>query len=189
MNLPIRISILTAVACWCLLGLACAPKKDLTTLSSDDIPKWYTHPPADADHLYGEYTAASQDMQLSVDKASTGATNEIAKQIEIKVQGLQKKFEEEVGSGDSSQLLQQFTQATRTVVSQTLSGVRVREQKSIQGSNGVWRTYLLAEYSVADANKAILESVKAKEQLLTRVRSTKTFQELDDEVGKYQSSK
>ena len=42
---------------------------------------------------------------------------EVARQVEVKLQGIQKKFDEEVGAGENSTLLQQFTQATKTVVS------------------------------------------------------------------------
>jgi len=178
-----------AVVIVCLSVIwSCSNHKDLTQTATGDIPTWYDNPPSDNDHLYGVYTASSQDMQLSIDKASVGADQEIAKQLEVKVQGLQKKFEEEIGGGDSSELLQQFTQATRTVVDQNLMGVSIKERKTIQ-SGDTWRSYVLAEYPIGEANKALLEKLKSQTNLLTQIRSTQTFQELDSAVAKYDSTK
>ena len=88
----------------------------------DNIPDWYLNPPNDPNYLFGKYFAQSKSMQLALDNATVGARNEIGNQVEIKMQGLQKKFDEEVGVGENSTLLQQFTQATKAVMSTALSG-------------------------------------------------------------------
>lgn len=171
-----------------LIAVGCAGNKELTRASSSDIPAWYLTPPSDVNYLYGANTSASQDLQLSVDKATLGANQKLAQQLEVKIQGLQKSFMEEIGAADDSQLLQQFTQVSRAVVSQTLIGARVKEKKTVREGN-VWRTYVLAELPVGVANKAFLDRLKAQDALLTRVRATETFKELDAEVSKLESSR
>ena len=94
--------------------------KSLQSTSECDIPEWYTNIPQDTHYLLSAKTATSQDMQLSLDKATTDGRAEIGRQVDLRIQGLQKKFDEETGVGSDAQLLQQFTQANKTVVSTSL---------------------------------------------------------------------
>ncbi|MGD0038056.1 MAG: hypothetical protein ABSC53_12290, partial [Bacteroidota bacterium] len=129
-----------------------------------------------------------QDLQLALDKAATDARAEIARQVEIKVEGLQKRFQEETGTNTDAQLLEQFTQANKTVVSTGLSGTQITKQKQLQDGS-LWRAYVLVEYPVGAANQALLQQIKKNEQLYTRYRATQTFKELDDEVKKLDDAK
>ena len=158
--------------------------KSLQSASECDVPEWYMNVPQDANYLLSAKTATSQDMQLSLDKATTDARTEIGRQTDLKVQGLQKKFDEETGVGNDAQLLQQFTQANKTVVSTSLSGSRIRSQKMCKDGN-IWRSYVLVEYPVGAASEALMQQLKTNEQMYTRFRSSQTFKELDDEVQKY----
>lgn len=166
----------------------CANKTTLQTAKPCDIPEWYTQIPKDPDYLFGVATAASQDMQLAADKAATSARAEIGRQAEVRVQSLQKRFDEEVGLAEDSQLLQHFEAVTKTVVSTSLSGSRLREQTPCR-DGAVWRTYVLMEYPIGAANQALLEQLRQNSLMYTRFRSSQAFQELEDEVGKFEESK
>ena len=158
------------------------------TPPATDVPDWFTNPPSDPNFLFSPRTAASQDLQLAIDKASTDARVDIGRQLEVRVQGLQKKFEEEVGKGNDSQLLAQFTQASKTVVSTTLNGSRVKSQKTLPEGNG-YRAYVLMQYPVGAAADAFLQSMKKDDKTYTRFRATETFKELDDEAQKFEEFK
>lgn len=160
----------------------------MQSTSAGNIPKWYKQPPQDPNHLRAAYTATSQDMQLAVDKAVTGARTEIGRQVEVKIQGLQKKFEEEVGGGANAELLQQFTSTSKTIVSTVLSGSRVEKQEQFQDGQ-MWRAYVLVQYPLGAANEALMQSIKSNEALYTRFRSSQAFKDLDDEVKKYEDFK
>jgi hypothetical protein len=179
-------AILCAIVAVSLLG--CGGAKSLQSASECDVPEWYSQVPADANYLLSARSATSQDMQLALDKATTDARTEIGRQTDLKVQGLQKKFDEEVGVGNDAQLLQQFTQANKTVVSTSLSGTRMRSHKLCKDGD-IWRSYVLVEYPVGAANQALMEQLKKNEQMYTRFRSSQTFKELDDEVQKYETWK
>ena len=169
------------------LGIAlvgCGGAKSLQSASECDVPEWYTNIPQDPNYLFSSKSATSQDMQVALEKATTDGRAEIGRQTEVRVQGLQKKFDEEVGVGNDAQLLQQFTQANKTVVSTSLSGTRVRSQKMCKDGN-IWRSYVLVEYPIGAANQALMDQLKKNEQLYTRFRASQTFKELDDEVQKY----
>lgn len=158
---------------------------NLSKTDSGEIPIWFLNPPNDpkGDTLFSAKTATSRDMQIAIDKATTDARTEISRQIEVNVQGLQKKFDEEVGLGEDSQLLSQFTQASKIVVSQSLIGSKVKDNIIIKDGN-TWRSYILVEYPLGVAKKLLLDKIKANEQLYTRFRASETFKELENEVEK-----
>jgi len=163
-------------------------KTDLTKTDEGDIPQWYLNPPKDASYLYAVNTASSQDMQMAVDKATTAARAEIVRQAELKVNDLQKQFSEEIGQAENSTYLTQFTQATKTVTSTTLTGSLVKEKKIFKDGN-TWRAYVLVEYPIGEANVALMNQIKKNNELYTRFRATQTFEELDKEVEKYEEWK
>jgi hypothetical protein len=178
------LSLTLLVALFAAVLIGCGGAKTLQTTSECDIPEWYTTVPQDPNYLFAAKTATSQDMQLAVDKATTDGRTEIGRQTDLKVQGLQKKFDEEVGMNADAQLMTQFTQANKTVVSTSLSGSRQKSQKLCKDGN-LWRAYVLVEYPVGAANEALLQQIKKNNEMYTRFRSSQTFKELDDEVQKY----
>ncbi|MEX2088722.1 MAG: hypothetical protein WEB62_03085, partial [Bacteroidota bacterium] len=110
------------------------------------------------------------------------------RQVEVKINGLQKRFTEETGTADNSQLLDMFTQAGKTIVSTALTGSRVAKQTTLKDGNN-WRAYVLVEYPIGAANQALMQQLKNNEQMYTRFRASQVYKELDDEVQKYEEWK
>ncbi len=152
-----------------------------------DMSDWETLP-NDPNFFYAMNTQVSQDLQLAINKATADARAEIARQVEVKVNGLQKRFMEETGAGNNAQLLAMFTEATKTVVSVALTGSRVAKQKTEKEGNG-WRAHVLVEYPIGAANQALQQQIKNREELYTRFRASQAYKELDEEVKKYEEWK
>jgi hypothetical protein len=180
------VSVLASLMFVALIG--CGGSKSMQSANAGDIPDWFTNIPQDPNFLYSANTQVSQDLQLAVDKAVTGARSEIGRQLEVKLEGLQKKFSEETGTGNDAQLLQMFTQAEKTVVSTTLNGSRVKYQKQARDGE-LWRAYVLVEYPIGAANTALMQQIKNNDQMYTRFRASESFKELQDEVDKYDKYK
>ncbi|MEW6686095.1 MAG: hypothetical protein AB1393_07820 [Candidatus Edwardsbacteria bacterium] len=180
------IILILAVLTTALIG--CGGPKTMQGTTPGEIPIWYENPPKDPNFLYAPNSQVSQDMQLAMDKATTDGRREIAAQQEVRVQALQKKFDEETGFGKDAELLQQFTQVTKTVVSTVLNGCRMINSKVVRDGE-MWRAYVLMEYPVGAANQAFVQQLKANEKLYTRFRSTQAFKELEEEVAKYEEFK
>jgi hypothetical protein len=147
----------------------------------ESAPKWFLSPPQDPNFLFATGTATSRDMQLARDKASDAARMDMAKAIETHFSGLSKRFQEEVGTTADAQYLDQFTQATKSVVSQVLTGVSI-DQSTMTAEGGIFRAYVLLKMSLAASDQSLLNKIKQQEQLYTRFRSTQVFDELQKEV-------
>ncbi len=156
--------------------------------STGDIPDWYPNAPQEALYARSANTAVSQDLQVAVDKATTGARAELGRVLETKVNSLQKRFEEETGTGEDAQLLQQFTQASKLVVSTTMNGSRMKDQRTVRDGQ-MWRAYVLMELPLGAANASLLEEIKKNKDLYTRFRASEAYKDLDSEVQKYEEWK
>ncbi len=183
-----KFHLLVAVIISAMYVVGCGGSQPLPQTDTGDVPEWYSNVPVDPNYLYSVNTSTSRDMQLAVDKALQAARTELGRQVEVKVNALQKRFQEETGIGDDAQLLDQFTQASKTVVSTSLSGSKEKQKKIVKDGNN-WRAYVLVEYPLGAAQEALREQIKKNEQLYTRFRASQTYKELDDEVQKYEQSK
>ena len=180
---------LFAAALMALFVIGCGGGSEpLQKTDTGDVPDWYSTPPSDPNYLHAVNTSTSKDMQTAVDKATQAARTEIGRQVEVKINALQKRFTEETGIGDDAQLLDQFTQASKTIVSTSLSGSKESKKKIVKDGNN-WRAYVLVEYPLGAAQEALKEQIKKNEQLYTKFRASQTYKELDDEVSKYEQSK
>lgn len=151
-------------------------------------PDWYLNPPQDEEHIYGAATASSQSLQISLDKAKQDARLSIAEELESNIMGLVKKFDEEVGGAEDSELLQQFTQVSKNVVDKTLVGSRISKSK-VEKEDGVYRAFVLMEIPLGDARAKLLDQLSSNKHLYTRFRASQSFQELKEEIDKLREFK
>jgi len=180
------------LACIFLAGCAAKPNTGITPPATpaaiDSAPKWFLTPPQDPNFLFATGTATSRDMQLARDKASDAARMDMSKSIETRFEGLSKRFQEEVGTAMEAQYLDQFTQASKAVVSQVLTGVSI-DQSTVANEGGVFRFYVLLKMPVGASSEALLNRIKQQEQLYTRFRSSEVFKELETETQKFEDWK
>jgi hypothetical protein len=178
-----------------LAAMSCASHKHKQTAGNApknvpkfDAPHWYTDPPKDNDHLFGVATATSRDLQTAIDKAKQDGRVEIARQLDLRVGGLSKRFVEETGLNEDAELLGMFTQVSKTVVSDSLNGTRLTKQQ-LDREGGTYRAYVEMEMPIGDANARFLERIRSHERLNTRVRASEAYEELDREVQAYEEWK
>ena len=172
-----------------ILLIGCGGSQETQNVSPNcKVPTWYNTVPQDPNYLFAPNTATSRDLQLAVDKAIQAGRTEIGRQQEVKINGLQKRFQEETGFGADAQLLDMFTQVGKTVVSTVLSGSHAKYQEQCQEGE-IWRAWVLVEYPTGAAAQAFRDQIKNNEQMFTRFRATETYKELEEEVKKYEDFK
>lgn len=182
----ILLIVIVLVGCGAKKQVGITPKATQETMEA--IPVWYLNPPADPNFIITTGSATSRDLQLARDKASDAARMEIAKAVETKFNGLSKRFQEEVGTGDDAQYLDMFTQATKAVVSTVLSGTTI-DKTEVKNEAGTFRVYVLMKMPIGASSQALLSKIKQQEQLYTRFRASEVGKELDEEVEKFEQWK
>jgi len=149
-------------------------------------PKWYPAPPRKEGWLTASASAESPDLHVGMSRARMRARTEIAQALEVRLQAMQKSFSEQVGGGADGRVLDQFTEVTRTVVSDVLNGSEVADSKVV-ATKGGYLVFALVQMPIGDANRAFVLRARSRDELWTRLQSSKAFQELDAEVRKLDS--
>ena len=189
------VSILLLTLALSMLIIGCAGPKQASTTTGPatdetikNIPEWALNIPQDPNFIFEVGTATSRDMQLARDKAGDAARMNIAKSLETHFQGLSKRFQEEVGTAENSQYLDQFTQATKAVVSTVLTGVYTEKTK-VLNEGGVFRSYVLLKLSIGASSQALMNKIKQQEEMYTRFRASETFKELEKQTEDFEKFK
>jgi hypothetical protein len=168
--------------------VACSSNRTVAEQTVRTIPKWYETVPNNDNFIYAATTNTSRDLQLAVNKSILDGRNQLAQLIEVQMSGVQKRFQEEVGLGEDSELLSQFTEAYKGVVDQTLSGSRPKEQE-VLAEGEIYRAYVLMEMPIGAANQALLAKLRENQNLYTRFRSTQAFEDMEKQVESYRKWK
>ena len=148
-----------------------------------EIPKWFKELPEDENAIYSTGTAATSDLQLSVDLAVLNAKTTLADRINGRVRSQTKSFVAKIGNEEiGSSVLSEVEKATKNIIADVdVAGYKVSETEIV--SNGPkYRAYVLLEYSDKEANKIIMNRLRKDRMLLSKIRSTKAWQELDNSV-------
>ena len=166
-------------------ALACGSRSfDLAPASArntvNEAPDWMIEVPLDDNHLMASATATSRDFQVAIDKARTLAKADIARQLGAHVSSLTRQFQEEAGLVADSQLLTEFLSVTKVVVDENLVGARLAQRKLITEGN-IYRAYVLMQLPVGDANRALMQHLRASETLFVRLRATQAYSDLENE--------
>lgn len=167
------------------VGAACAgssapPAEGTPRATIAQAPGWYENPQAygDSAHLVSVATAVSQQMQLAVDKAKTAARAELAEQLGTRYEVLRKRFQEEVGSGPDSELVDRYNSITRSVTNQVLQGTRARKQDIHPADSTSYRAYVLMELPLQRADRQLLDRIMSDKEMYVRFRATRALKDL-----------
>ena len=164
-----------------------APSPEELNAAALGVPVWFVKPPVDSNVIYAPVSAVSRDMQLAIDKAQSNGRFALAQQLETRFEGMSQRFQEETGSGADAQILEQFSVAYKGIVMQTVNGSRMTKQE-IRNEGTQFRVYALMELPSGPAAVALQQKIRSNEQLLSRMRATQAYAELDAQVKRYQES-
>ena len=149
------------------------------------MPDWFKKMPESDTAIYSTGTAATSDLQLSIDLAVLNAKTTLADRINGRVRSQTKSFVAKIGNEEiGSSVLSEVERATKNIIADVdVAGYKVSETEIV--SNGPkYRAYVLLEYSDKEANKIILNRLRKDRMLLSKIKSTKAWEELDESVDK-----
>ena len=176
-----------------LLTVGCGGSKKMVTTKAtkeamDNIPKWYLNPPTESDYIFATATDKSRDLGMAVDKAAMSARRDIAKKIEVKLESLGKRFQDEVVLGEDTEIMDKYTTSMKEIVSTVLSGTNI-DKKKVFKEGDFFRVYVLVSYSEGAASKRMADKIRQQKALMTKFQATKAWEELSKEVERFEQKK
>ncbi len=168
-----------------LSAIGCSSSNKMTKAEAaaqreiDKMPGWYLNPPQDNDEYLYEIAEVTMSRRSSARQSAIiqGRTALSAK-LGVKVEALQKLFEEEVTNGNESVYSAAFTAANQNVISQDLRAASVAEQAFVPTASGQYTSYVLMRLPIGDAREIIDNALSQDEELYIRFKESKAFEEL-----------
>jgi len=130
----------------------------------------------------------SKTINIALDKAKTRGRVEVAQIMEVKVDSMKKDFSEEVGEGQGSELNALFTAAAKVVTHKIMTGSVPKDLKYEQ-ADGQIQAYALMVIDPKVIADAFNDQSNGQKAMYTRFRASQAFNELDQEIKKYEEFK
>ena len=148
------------------------------------IPEWYLVPPTDDNAIYSVGTAVTSDLQLSTDMAILSAKVTLADRINGRLSSQTKKFVAQIGTEEvDKSILTELETVTKNVIADVdVAGYRVNDM-AVHADGLNYRVFALLKYSDKEANKILLNRLKKDKMLLSKIKSSKAFNELEESVN------
>jgi len=155
-----------------------------------NIPDWYLNTPLKEGFRYEAATATSQDLQLSVNKATLDAANRLAATIESEMEGYTKRVQEETGLGAGSDILDRYSQTQGQIIATSLKDYTVAKKEILEeksNNQNIFRSYILIEWNEGAANQRLLDQLKADKEIYDAIRATDLLNEMEEKVEAYRN--
>ncbi len=148
----------------------------------DELPGWFLNLPTDQHSVYAAGTATSPDLQLAMDKAGLNAKRSLADRINSALSSKMKEFVAEVGQGEDTEVITEVERVTSNLITEVnVAGYSQADAKIIpQGDK--YRAYVLLQYPIGEANRILIDQVKKNQVLDAKLRASKAFKELEEEI-------
>jgi len=152
------------------------------------LPSWYLKLPQDKFSVYAAGTATSADLQLAMDKSILNAKRTLADSIKGLLSSKMKQFIDESGAGDDSVLTNEASKVTFNLITEAnVAGYKQADAKVLsQGKK--YRAYVLLQYPLGKANAVLVDQVKKNRVLEGKLRATKAFKDLEEEIKQARGS-
>ncbi|VGO11946.1 hypothetical protein PDESU_00494 [Pontiella desulfatans] len=130
----------------------------------------------------------SRNRQLAITEAKLDARKNLAQQIKVKIENLEKSFAEEVGMGGNTEINALFSSATKSITSQEIAGSVPKVQKFSTSEEGITSAYVLMTIDPNIIDKALAQQATSNRSLYQRFQASKAFEELDKEMKEYEAN-
>jgi hypothetical protein len=153
-----------------------------------ELPSWFLNLPQEEHSVYAAGTATSADLQLAMDKSILNAKRNLADSIKGLLSSKMKQFIDESGSGEDSVLTNEASKVTTNLITEAnVAGYKQADAKVLaQGKQ--YRAYVLLQYPLGKANAVLVDQVKKNRVLEGKLRATKAFKDLEEEIKRARGS-
>jgi uncharacterized protein with gpF-like domain len=161
---------------------ACTPKAGKQVQQQiDNTPSWFLNPPADTDeYLYATGSFTSARRNIAQTRAMLQANTNMAVKLGTVIENLQEDFLEEITSGERSNYMDAFSNATRQITNQELVGVSQDRIEFVARDNGQYEAFILARIPVGAAKSALINALSNDEEMYVRFQRSNAFERMDE---------
>lgn len=124
----------------------------------------------------------STDMSIAKKKAMSSANAEIAGAIQTKIQNMTEDYFNSYQQNEKDETKRRFEGMTRSVVDQTLKGLRIICEKTMKSLEGNYKVYVTVELAGKELADALTDKVKADERLRTDFEYEKFRKVFEEEM-------
>jgi PBP1b-binding outer membrane lipoprotein LpoB len=155
----------------------------------DNVPKWYLAPP-DGKGVVGYFVGQgeSASIQVAKDIAVQEAKEDMASAIDSRLSQTIKKFVDQGGITADASLMGKFSTVSKEVTAETQVAGWSLKEGDVQSTNDGYIFYALIEYVYGEANILLQQKIKQDQEMLTAVKATEAFAELEEEIKKAQEA-
>ena len=151
----------------------------------DVIPSWYKKMPKKKGTIFTVGTATAPDLQLAVDIATLNGKVVLADRINGKLKAMTKSWIAKFGQSDvDARVMTEIEKVAKNVIANVdVAGYNpVKTDVTTAGTQ--YRAFVLLEYSDKEAQKIIFNRLRKDRLVYSRIRSTKAWEELEEQVNK-----
>jgi hypothetical protein len=168
-------------------NLITGDKQEKIEETVDVTPDWFVDLPKEPEAVYSVGTAISGDMQFSMDKAILNAKVALADRINGKLSASQKSFMAETrrpsGAGSLGTLVENEKVAKNIIAEIAVNGYNIHKSKIVEEGT-YYRTFVLLEFPIGDANDIMMSMIKRSNEVEARVRAKRAHKQLEIDVDK-----
>jgi hypothetical protein len=162
-------------------------KKDKERLETTEqtvveLPAWFLKIPQEEHSVFAVGTATSADLQLAMDKSILNAKRTLADSIKGLLSSKMKQFIDESGAGEDSVLTNEASKVTTNLITEVNVAGYKRVDAKVLSQGKQYRVYILLQYPLGEANKGLVAQVKKNRVLEGKLRATKAFKDLEEEI-------
>lgn len=154
------------------------------TTAVDNIPQWCLSPPVSDFALAACGSGESASMNMAKSRAILRAKREIADMVNSMISARMNDFNKAIGMGSNEQV----QEASEIVIKNTTIEAQLIGYKQTkidaQSLNGKYKFYVLLEYPLGEANKALLNQIKNDEVLSSQKNADKAMADLEADIEK-----
>lgn len=152
-----------------------------------DLPSWFVMPPTSDDYLYGIGSATSKLLNVAMERAVLSAKGDVASKVDSKIERLKKDFMESTGLLEEEEIIGQFSQVQKEIVSQELMGVETDQQQMNKDKDtGLLTVYVLVRYPIGKTAQKFLEGISKQKRLYTEFKASKAYDDLKEEIERFE---
>jgi len=150
--------------------------------SISKTPSWFLSPPQDTNAIYTAGEGTSPDMQMAMDMAVMSAKRALATQLGSRVSVKMKDYAGQTGAGIDTDVIREIERTTKSVATDINLAGFSHEKSEIISEGKNFKTFALIRYPINEVNKIMFYQVKKNKVLDTKLKSSKAFQDLEEEI-------